>query len=59
MAPGFNPCASLMDKSSRKREEAKWLEVDQAALLLESARTYVPKRPDAALPFISGYSATI
>lgn len=58
VGPGFNPCAALMDKPSGKREEAKWLEIHQAALLLESARTYVAKRPEAAMPFIYPLIAT-
>ncbi len=56
--PGFNPCAALIDKPSGKREEAKWLEVHEAALLLESARTYVPKRADLAMPSIYALIAT-
>jgi integrase len=36
---GFNPVAALMDKPAIVRREAKWLEVPDAALLLESART--------------------
>lgn len=48
--PGYNPVAALIDKPTAKRHEAKWLEVHEAALLLESARTYKPKRGDIALP---------
>ncbi len=44
--PGFNPVASLMDKPTPTRREARWLEVHEAALLFESARTYKP--PSAA-----------
>jgi integrase len=36
---GFNPVAALMEKPAVVRKEAKWLEVHEAALLLESART--------------------
>jgi hypothetical protein len=36
---GFNPVAALMDKPAIVRREAKWLEVPDAALYLESART--------------------
>lgn len=50
--PGFNPCAALMDKPTGKREEARWFEVHEAALLLESARTYTAQRPSIALSFI-------
>ena len=56
--PGYNPCAALIDKPSGQRVEAKWLEVHEAALLLESARTYSPKRADVALPFIYPLIAT-
>lgn len=37
--PGFNPVMAVMDKPSAKRKEARWLEVHEAALLLESARS--------------------
>jgi integrase len=37
---GYNPAAALMDKPRATRVEARWLEVPDAALLLESARTY-------------------
>lgn len=49
--PGYNPVAALLEKpqDGEGRSEAKWLEVDEAALLLESARTYEPIRRDAAL----------
>jgi integrase len=40
--PGYNPVAALLEKPTPRREEAKWLEVHEAALLLESARTYQP-----------------
>jgi integrase len=56
--PGYNPCSALMDKPAGKREEARWLEVHEAALLLEAARTYKAKRADAALPFIFPLLAT-
>jgi integrase len=36
---GFNPVAALMEKPEVTRKEARWLEIDQAALYLESART--------------------
>ena len=36
---GYNPVAALMDKPAIARKEARWLEVHEAALLLESART--------------------
>jgi hypothetical protein len=53
---GFNPVSSMLDKPTGAPEEAKWLLVHEAALLLESARTYTPKRPDVALPFIIRWS---
>jgi integrase len=43
--PGFNPVASLLEKPVAKREEARWLEVHEAALLLEAARLH-EVRPD-------------
>lgn len=51
--PGFNPAAALMEKPSAARHEARWLEVADAALLLEAARLYRPARPDMA--FADGY----
>jgi len=58
VAPGYNPVAALIEKPSAQRTEAKWLEVPQAALLLESARTYQPKREHVALPFAYPLLAT-
>jgi len=40
--PGFNPVSSMLDKPVGRREEARWLEVNEGALLLESARLYRP-----------------
>ncbi len=37
-----NPVAALLHKPSPRQQEAEWLEVHNAALLLESARTYQP-----------------
>jgi integrase len=48
--PGYNPVAALMEKPSGSRDEAAWLEVPQAALLLEAARTNALRRPDVANP---------
>ena len=42
VAPGYNPVAALMEKPSGNPAEASWLESHDAALLLESARTYRP-----------------
>lgn len=41
--PGFNPVAAMLDKPVGRREEARWLEVHEGALLLESARLYRPE----------------
>lgn len=59
---GYNPALALMDKPSSKAEEAAFLEVFQAALLLESARTFVYDRPHLANgnihPLIATYLLT-
>jgi integrase len=44
--PGYNPVASLMHKPKAQDQEARWLEVHEAALILEAARTHKPP-PDA------------
>lgn len=41
---GFNPVASMLEKPVGTRAEAKWLEIADAALLLEAARTLTPSR---------------
>ena len=46
VTPGYNPVAALMEKPAGKPAEARWLQPHDAALLLESARTYRPD-PDA------------
>ncbi|HYS19739.1 MAG TPA: tyrosine-type recombinase/integrase, partial [Gemmatimonadales bacterium] len=56
--PGYNPVAALMDKPRAARREARWLEVPDAALLLEAARTDRPLRADLALPFAYPLLAT-
>lgn len=56
--PGYNPVAALLEKPSAAREEARFLEVHEAALLLEAARTYRPKRADLAMPFVYPLIAT-
>lgn len=58
VGPGYNPCSALMEKPKGRREEAHWLEVHEAALLLESARTYEPRRAEIAMPFIHPLLAT-
>jgi integrase len=58
VVPGYNPVAAMMDKPSAGHEEAHWLEVPAAALLLEAARTYQPKRDDIAISFAYPLLAT-
>lgn len=41
LPPGSNPVAALMDKPKVPKSETSWLEVDELALLLESARIVV------------------
>jgi integrase len=41
---GYNPCAAMLDKPTGRQLEAAWLEVPDAALLLEAART-LPSSP--------------
>ncbi len=41
---GYDPVGDLLEKPAARRVEAKWLEVPDAALLLEAARTYRPPR---------------
>lgn len=55
---GHNPVAALLEKPVAARTEAQWREVHEAALLLESARTFSSKRPDIALPFAYPLIAT-
>jgi integrase len=47
LPPGFNPVAVLREKPAAGQREARWLEVPDAALLLESART-LPRLVTAA-----------
>jgi integrase len=56
--PGYNPVSSLMEKPSARREEARWLEVHEAAALLEASRTVRPAREDLAIPFAYQLLAT-
>jgi integrase len=59
---GYNPVSALIDKpqDATGRGEAHWLEVHEAALLLESARVYVaPQREGTpAIPYIYPLLAT-
>lgn len=56
--PGFNPVASLLEKPTAERCEARWLEIPDAALLLEAARTVRLTRADLALPSLYPLLAT-
>ncbi len=56
--PGYNPVASLMDKPTSKRREARWLEVHEGALLLESARTHRPALPSRSMGHLYPMIAT-
>lgn len=49
--PGYNPVAAMMDKPRETRREAHWLEVDEAAALLDAARRHQPDTARDALPF--------
>lgn len=40
--PGFNPVGAMMEKPTGRAGEAEWLEVHDAALLLEAARRHTP-----------------
>ncbi len=50
---GYNPVGSMMDKPVPSRREAKWLEVHDAALLLESARTCDAAPPPLAATLLA------
>jgi integrase len=58
VTPGFNPVAALIEKPSAQRHEARWLEVHEAALLLEAAKSYRAKRGDLAVPYAHALLAT-
>lgn len=55
---GYNPVSALLEKPSANTEEAGWLEVHEAALLLEAARLYRPVREERTLPFAYPLIAT-
>jgi integrase len=40
--PGYNPVAALMEKPAGARREAHWIEIHDAALILEAARQLRP-----------------
>jgi integrase len=44
---GSNPAAALVDKPNEPSNETTWLDVDELALLLESARTFASEVRDA------------
>ena len=53
-----NPVADMFVKPTEATREAPFLEAHEAALLLESARTYVPRVEDGAYPWIYALLAT-
>lgn len=55
---GFNPVASLLEKPTPERTEPEWLEIHEAALLLEAARTYEPDEEQEAISFAYPLVAT-
>jgi integrase len=57
VTPGFNPVAALMDKPKARQKEARWLEVHEAALVLESARLFVSPRAELAMPYAHALAA--
>jgi len=54
VATGFNPVAAMIDKPRPTRGEARWLEVHDAALFLESARRIGPSRRTTQLGPVHG-----
>jgi integrase len=66
LPPGFNPVAAFSEKPARGQTEARWLEVLDAALLLESSRTLPPlitpageaMRAEIAYPLLATYLLT-
>lgn len=57
--PRFNPAAAILEKPPAPKHEAKWLEIHDAALLLESARLRKPRCDWAAMPFAYELIATL
>lgn len=47
---GRNPVAAWRKKPTAQRREATWLEISDAALLLEAARRYQPQQPKGGRP---------
>jgi len=60
VASGYNPVADMMEKPVAGRVEASFLEVSDAALLLESARTWRPpqRRFNSVYPIIATFLLT-
>ena len=56
-----NPVTALLptEKPKGSTEEAAWLEVPEAALLLDAAKHYEPKRDDLGMPFAYPLIATM
>ena len=46
----MNPIGGMLEKPTANREEARWLEVHDAALFLEAARLYSPDTAQRAFP---------
>lgn len=44
--PGYNPVVALIEKPGIGREEARWFEVHEAALILEAPRAHKQSRVD-------------
>lgn len=64
MADGLvvvNPVSTLLpsEKPKGAADEAEWLEVPEAAVLLHAAKGYQPKRDDLAMPFAYELIATL
>lgn len=55
--PGYNPVARLMDKPRSESKVTGWLEIPDAAFLLEAARTY--RAPVDGTPFAYPLLATL
>jgi integrase/recombinase XerC len=56
---GFNPVADLNDKPQAPKRERDFFQVPEAALFLDAAKRYEPKRDDLAVPFAYELVATL
>ena len=45
---GYDPVGDMTDKPTGAKQEARWLEIDLAALFLEAAKRYISPRPERA-----------